>query len=687
MGLLYPLMALGLIVAAVPIWLHLRRKEETNLVLFSTLRFLDDQPLARARPLWPHHWPLLLLRLAALLSLLAAFMWPYFKNSETVVVQESRVYVLDNTLSHQVDNGFETARDQIADELAQQDVRTQIGVIELSSTARTIVRFGDDQTTSAEAVRGLEPSSERGPYIDAFRAAGEMLATSLGAKRRILLLSDSQANQWTQGSDSPPFLEGIEVDLPGITESVRANRSLAEPRARRVFRDGKHLVEVAVSFINRGFLAPTTALFRDRGREVSRQEVVLSESESEQVRSLFAEWECEPSDWVVGEIAIDGDADALAGDDRVVFSLPPLRTGRVEVIANSLFVRQAFSPDVMRGRWDVTLVDAEQLTPRETGQAPDVLCLESHALSSPAVRERIRGDLSEGRGVVLWVDQTTPLMTGFLRELGINLETTQNTSTDPATFRYLFLEHPIFAPFQTAQFGDLTEIEFTNYRRLAVREAIPLAFSASGDPLVLEVNHHQGRMLVFAFTFDRQDTNWPIHPTFIPFLDKSLAYVRGQVTTASAFQPGESVAWDLPRGDSSKTILVAQLDPASLDPAIDAPDPILAEVRDGRARFRLPVQPGHYALRDENDRISAILDVNPSPLESELIYDRKPAALLAWQIEEERRQANKKSDPTSAIELTMREALQQHVWWYLLIAAFVAFLAETFYSGRLARGS
>ena len=194
--------------------------------------------------------------------------------------------------------------------------------------------------------------------------------------------------------------------------------------------------------------------------------------------------------------------------------------------------------------------DADSLTSREPGQAPDVLCLESHALSSSAVRERIRSDLSEGRGVILWVDQATPLIAGFLRELGIDLESSQNASTDPATFRYLYSEHPIFAPFQSAQFGDLTEIEFTNYRRLKIRDAIPLAFSASGDPLVFEIGKNQGRMLMFAFTLDRRDTNWPIHPTFIPFLDKCLAYARGQETTTTAYQPGESVVWELSGGRS-----------------------------------------------------------------------------------------------------------------------------------------
>ena len=77
MSFLYPLAWLGALAVAVPIWLHLRRREESRLVQFSAMRFLDDQPQARRRPLWPRDWPLLLLRLLALLLLVAAFTWPY----------------------------------------------------------------------------------------------------------------------------------------------------------------------------------------------------------------------------------------------------------------------------------------------------------------------------------------------------------------------------------------------------------------------------------------------------------------------------------------------------------------------------------------------------------------------------------------------------------------------------------
>ena len=51
MNLLYPLALLGALAIAAPIWLHLRRKRETNLFYFSTLRFLDDMPRPQRSPL------------------------------------------------------------------------------------------------------------------------------------------------------------------------------------------------------------------------------------------------------------------------------------------------------------------------------------------------------------------------------------------------------------------------------------------------------------------------------------------------------------------------------------------------------------------------------------------------------------------------------------------------------------
>src|SRR3954451_2779900 len=114
---LNPWLWLGALAIAAPIWLHLRRKQETNLVEFSALRFLDDQPEPRQSPRRLRNILLFALRTLALLLLVAAFAWPYLTGADTAPIKESRVYVLDNTMSHQANDGFGHDRDHILTEI------------------------------------------------------------------------------------------------------------------------------------------------------------------------------------------------------------------------------------------------------------------------------------------------------------------------------------------------------------------------------------------------------------------------------------------------------------------------------------------------------------------------------------------------------------------------------------------
>src|SRR6266705_2717251 len=131
---LNPWFWLGALALGLPIWLHLRRKQETNLLQFSALPFLDDEPVPRQSPLRLRDFLLFLLRALALLSLIAAFAWPFLRNANTLPIKESRVYILDNTLSHQANDGFSRDRDRIVGELNKAGANVQLAVIELAAT-------------------------------------------------------------------------------------------------------------------------------------------------------------------------------------------------------------------------------------------------------------------------------------------------------------------------------------------------------------------------------------------------------------------------------------------------------------------------------------------------------------------------------------------------------------------------
>ena len=72
-------------------------------------------------------------------------------------------------------------------------------------------------------------------------------------------------------------------------------------------------------------------------------------------------------------------------------------------------------PEVARGRWKAEPVDpADPLA----GELADVLLLEADAAQSHAARDLVRRYLNNERGVVLLVNRATPLLKGFLQELG-----------------------------------------------------------------------------------------------------------------------------------------------------------------------------------------------------------------------------------------------------------------------------
>src|SRR3954470_8067120 len=319
LSFLNPLLLLGALTVAAPIWLHLRRKQETNLFRFSALQFLDDQPEPRASPWRLRDLILFILRALALLLLVAAFAWPFLKGEDAATVKESRVYILDNTLSHQANGGFARDQDRIVSEIEKAAANIQIAVVELTASPKVTVAFGDDRETAKQRVRAIQPSFQRGPYLAAFRQANSLLANSLGIQKRIVFLGDNQENQWNENVNSPAFLGNVQLDLPQTPAPALPNLSLSEPRAQRIFLGDKSLVNFTVKLAHIGEARTARIVLRANEQVIFNREMEL-EKQSE-TTLLQAQWEADPALWVRGEVTVEGTPDALAGDNRVFFSL------------------------------------------------------------------------------------------------------------------------------------------------------------------------------------------------------------------------------------------------------------------------------------------------------------------------------------------------------------------------------
>ncbi len=664
---LNPWFWLGALAVGAPIWLHLRRKEPKNLVQFSALRFLEDEPQAKQSPLRVQQILLLLLRIMALLLLIAALAWPFRQDDLPPVVRESHVYLIDNTMSRQVGNGFASDLEKVRERIADTPSDIQVAVVELTGQSRVIVSFADDRATVKEKLALRQPSHQRGNYLSAFRLAGNLLNNAIGERKRLFFLGDNQANQWLENVAAPPFLGDVAVEL--LNQSNRTNAvtlSLSEPDVQRVFLGDKSLVNFSVTL--RYPAAAVTAQVAIRANEqiVSDGQVELDSKTG--VTILQAQWEADPADWIRGEVVVTNTLDELAADDRVYFSLEPVREGRVAVLAQSGFLRAALSPDVMRGQWAARHINPAELDAEfDRGTDDEALVIESQYLQSAAARKLLWRYLSNGRGALLLLDKVNPAVRGVLKELGFTMKSPQLSFKEqkPA---YIFTRHPVFHPFSSPDYGNMTEITFHKNYRVDSSHALPLLFGAEGDGLFFQGRQTPGPLFLATFGLDRRHTSWPIHATFIPFLDLVLQHARFKDQTPTTFQPGELAIIQFP-GGSGVTRVILRRDETELASAL---------VVNGRAQLVMPDQPGLYSLC-HNDSLEPqkLFAVNPSPLESDLEYLAEPMALQNWKL------PDTVNDPTTAEAtggLTVASIWRQQYWWWLLFAGLAMLLGETLWT-------
>lgn len=667
LSFLNPWFWLGALALAMPVWLHLRRKRETNLMQFSTLRFLEESPQARRSPWRLREVLLFALRALALLALVGAFAWPYLQGASTAPVRESRVYILDNTLSHQANSGFAEDRQQILRELSHAGPDVQLGVVELTSSPRVLVSFGEDRQASLQRLERLQPSFERGSYLAAFRQANAMLATSLGLQKRIVFLSDSQQNQWAENADSPAFLSNVKVDLPKPAAETLPNLYLSEPRVQRLFLGDKSLAYFTVKLTHEGPAKSANVSLRANGQLILNRVVELAGQPATIL--LQAQWEAEPGAWLQGEARVEGEPDALPADNQVFFSLAPVVEGKVALLAQSPYLRLALSPDIMRGQWAARIIEPARLSAEiASSQDADVLCLESGYLQSSEARKLVWRYLGAGRGVVLLVNRLTPAINECLRELGFEADGIYAPEEGPGQkFQFVFFNHPIFHPFLSSDYGNLMEIKVTRFARLKPLQAMPLVFGENGAGLFFQGTKFPGQFFVVAFGLDREQTSWPVHQTFIPFLDLAFQAARAQDPTPLSFEPSEIVTLPLAAGAASRDAELRE----------GAKVVSRAAVEQGRAQIRMPERPGLYSLHmDGRDAIDKVFSINPPARESQLTYVESPDALRIWQVQRPP-EAIKPAPSGVRGKVRLAAILQQRLWWWMLVGGITALLLET----------
>ncbi len=223
MGLLAPLFLVGALAAAIPIVLHLLKREPETRVRFAAVRLLRRAPVEHADRRHLRELLLLALRVAAVLLLALAFARPFFSAGAQAGAARATVVALDTSLSVSAPGQFDRARElarAVVDRTAGGDL---VAVIAFDDAAEVLVRPTTDRAMVRTAIDRAVPGAGATRYRGALSAAVELLA---GAPGTIVVVTDLQASGWDEGDrvalPASVNLEVADVGAPPSNLAVTA---------------------------------------------------------------------------------------------------------------------------------------------------------------------------------------------------------------------------------------------------------------------------------------------------------------------------------------------------------------------------------------------------------------------------------------------------------------------------------
>jgi Aerotolerance regulator N-terminal/von Willebrand factor type A domain len=266
MQFLAPSLLLGLAAAVLPWILHRIGKRRANPVRFAAMELLlrAERKVSARRRL--REILLLLLRTAIAAALPLAFAKPFAEVRSDLPASTTRpqsaVIVLDDSASLRRTAGegggpplFERARAQARSLIEHLSPESDAAlVLAAEGTATPIAEPSSDRGRLLAAIDATSPSARRGDLSSAMRKAAQILATSVRSERIIYLITDLQAAGWEGGTGLPPTGAGrppFEVVILDVSRGAAwSNRAVVDLSAEPAPEGGALGVAVVAEIAN-----------------------------------------------------------------------------------------------------------------------------------------------------------------------------------------------------------------------------------------------------------------------------------------------------------------------------------------------------------------------------------------------------------------------------------------------------
>ncbi len=720
-----PLFLLAALAAAIPVVLHMVQRRKAKDLPFPTLRFLRRSAEKTRRRKRIHDALLMALRAAVLLLLAIGLARPTVTSLGALWgnAQTGAVIVLDNSASMGLIDAdrvrFETAvaaATQILDQLADGD---QVAVLPCCGPPLADAgRLQRTQDAVRQILRQCRVSYERANLSLRLQQARELLAKSDAPNKQIYILTDMQRTSWEKAEAGRPKGEGtppsafplspsqIPIILIDCNRAPKPNVAVEAVDLEAAIPLAGLPVKAAVTLRNTATVAQArmVELLVDGVKEASSPELTLPPLGRAKHEFAFT---LKQGGLHRGLVRLVGE-DGSKYDDRRFFAVEAgegvpvavVKPERHEIpyLDDGYYLERALAagPESGGAIRPTTLLPAD-LTAEPLEKYRVLFCLNLPALN-PGAAERLRTYLAGG-GNIVWICGDNVNVEAYNRmdeQAGGRLlpaplvdvrRSRPQDRRDSWHVSYLDREHP--ALMRLAEPASLYEsvLVYKHVRMAAGPQVRVLARLDDGEPLLVQRNAGQGKVLMLGASAHVDWSNLPLRPIFLPLVTQltfDLAGIERANRNLIAGQPLVLVAQPPSAGSASGA--------SSSQPGAAVPQPpVEVEVtRPGGETLRLPASSefryadtheiGIYVLRPLGAAAAGqtAYAVNFDPDEAD------PAKIERQQLEGLLGGAPlvvaDNPDDLSAAFALLREG--KSLWGMFLAAVLVALVFETFLSNR-----
>jgi len=676
MGFVAPLLLGALAVLAIPVLLHLIQREKKRVVEFPSLMFLRRIPYQSVRRRRIRHWALLMLRLAALALIVAAFSRPFFRRDALAAAAQQgareTVILVDNSYSMEYGSRWTRAQAAARDAINGLSAGDRASLVLFSSGAEVAVRSTSERgrLTSALAAASVGPGATR--FAPALKLAGSLLAESPLPRREVVLISDFQRRGWEQtpGRDDVRLPDKTVVTPVAVGDASSVNLSVMPVTLQRTRFENQDRVTVTGGVANHSPSAARVTLSLDlNGQQI--QSLPASVEPNGTASVTFAPFTIASRNM---RATVRLPPDALARDNVFHFVVSPGEPVRTVVVSRpgaereSLYLLRALSIGDTP-RVEITERTSETLSDNDLRLAGVVILNDVPVADTLA--DRLARFVISGGGLLFssgphasWPATRADVLPGLPAQI------VDRTSGASARLGALEYSHPVFELFRAPRSGDFSSARFYGYRGIDKPVAQVLARYDEGTPALMDRKAGEGRVLLWTSTIDLGWNDLPLKPVFLPFVHTLVRYLSDYAEAPSSQMVGQIVpAPRTSRATTSRGATIA-LAPSGARLTLGGED----------GAIELAEQ-GFYEVRTQGagPDSAIVLASNVDLTESDLTA-MDPRELVAAVIGRPAAGPNGFAEPRPTEEA---QAQAQRLWWYLLVAGGLLLAAETLLSNRL----